>query len=88
MAVTISTEDLVAAQGKFAAFLAILLERAGVARASEFADLLGVFAATVGEEDAAQGEVLANWATLIADGAPRAHPTAAPSPFATDRPNG
>ncbi|MEO8812956.1 MAG: hypothetical protein ABI376_08610 [Caulobacteraceae bacterium] len=54
--------DLAAAQGKFAAFVAIILQRAGVAEVGEFADLLDVFAETVVETDPEQGRLLADWA--------------------------
>lgn len=64
------TEDggaavLEGAQSKFALFLAILLQRAGVAPVAEFAELLELFARTVAETDPAEGAVLARWAQLI-----------------------
>jgi hypothetical protein len=60
-----SVAQLAGAQGKFAAFIAVLLERAGVARASELADLLDVYAATVSETDPVEGDLLIEWAEVV-----------------------
>jgi hypothetical protein len=57
--------QLAGAQGKFAAFIAVLLERAGVARAAEFAELLDVYAATVSETDPVEGDLLTEWAAVV-----------------------
>jgi hypothetical protein len=65
-----SPSTLLHAQGKLVAFVAAMLQAAGIQQMEEFAALLGVFAATVAEEDAAQGEILAYWATIVRDGAP------------------
>jgi hypothetical protein len=62
--------QLAGAQGKFAAFVAVLLERAGVARAAEFADLLGVYAATVSETDPVEADLLTEWAEVVRASAP------------------
>jgi hypothetical protein len=60
-----SMADLAAAQGKFAAFVAIILQRAGVAEVAEFAALLDVYAETVIETDPEQGRLLADWAAVV-----------------------
>jgi len=60
-----SVEDLAGAQGKFAIFIASLLQRAGVTPMVEFADLLGVFAETVAETDPGEAKILKGWAASI-----------------------
>ena len=62
---TPSIDDLVGAQGKFAAFIASLLQRAGVAPMQEFADLLGLFADAVAETEPDEADILRNWAAAI-----------------------
>lgn len=57
--------DLAGAQGKFAIFVASLLQRAGVAPMGEFADLLGMFAETVADTDPGEAEILRDWADSI-----------------------
>jgi hypothetical protein len=56
-------DDLAGAQGKLVVFLASLLQRAGVVPASEFADLLEIFASSVAETQPSEGAILAGWAT-------------------------
>ena len=60
-----SIDDLVGAQGKFVAFVAMILQRAGAAEVNEFAALLDTFADTVVETDPEQGRVLAGWAAQV-----------------------
>lgn len=60
-----SPSTLADAQGKFAVFVAAMLQRAGGAPASEFADLLTVFARTVSETDPEEGKLLAAWADAV-----------------------
>jgi len=60
-----SIDDLVGAQGKFVAFVAVILERSGVAEVNEFAALLDTFADTVVETDPEQGRILAGWAAQV-----------------------
>lgn len=57
--------SLAGAQGKFAAFVAAMLHRAGVAPAAEFAALLDAFAQTVAETDPEEGKLLAEWADAV-----------------------
>jgi hypothetical protein len=59
-------DDLAGAQGKFAMFVASLLQRAGVAPMEEFAELLGLYAESVADTDAAEAEILRQWAAGIA----------------------
>jgi hypothetical protein len=56
---------LAGAQGKFAVFMAAMLQRAGGAPSAEFAELLGVFAQTVAETDPEEGKLLAAWADAV-----------------------
>ena len=58
-------DDLIGAQGKFVAFVAMILQRAGVADSGEFAALLDTFADAVVETDPEQGRVLAGWAAQV-----------------------
>ena len=60
-----SIDDLVGAQGKFAAFVASLLQRAGVAPMQEFADFLDLFADSVAETDPGEADILRTWAAAI-----------------------
>ena len=60
-----SVADLVGAQGKFALFVASLLQRAGVAPMTEFADLLNVFAQTVAETKPREAAILSEWASGV-----------------------
>jgi hypothetical protein len=53
------------AQGKFAAFMAAMLQRAGGPPAAEFAELLDAFAQTVAETDPEEGKLLAAWADAV-----------------------
>ena len=58
--------DLAGAQGKFAMFVASLLQRAGVAPMAEFAELLGLYAESVADTEPAEAEILRQWAAGIA----------------------
>jgi hypothetical protein len=58
------------AQGQLVAFLASLLQRRGVLKVEEFAQLLQVFADAVAETDASEGDILAHWASAARDIAP------------------
>ena len=53
------------AQGKFAVFLAAMLQRAGGPAAVDFAELLNAFALTVAETDPEEGKLLAAWADAV-----------------------
>ncbi len=57
---------LVCAHGKMVAMVASVLQASGVTTTTEFANLLRVFAQTVGEDDAQQAEILALWADTVA----------------------
>jgi len=48
------------------AMVASVLQASGVTTTDEFARLLKVFAATVGETDAEQAEILAMWSETVA----------------------
>jgi hypothetical protein len=58
--------DLVSAHGKMVALVASVLQASGVTTTDEFARLLKVFADTVGETDAEQGEILTLWSETVA----------------------
>jgi len=58
------------AQGQLVAFLASLLQRRGVLKVEEFAQLLQVFADAVAETDPGEGDVLAYWASAARDMVP------------------
>lgn len=58
-------DDVIGAQGKFAVFVASLLQRTGVAPMAETAALLKVFAASVAETEPGEGAILAQWAEAI-----------------------
>jgi len=58
------------AQGQLVAFLASLLQRRGVLKVEEFAQLLQVFADAVAETEPGEGEVLAHWASAVRDMVP------------------
>jgi hypothetical protein len=61
----VDPDDLAGAQGKFAVFVASLLQRAGVAPMSEFAELLDVSAESVAETEPGEAVILARWAEAI-----------------------
>ena len=62
---------LIRAQGRALALLAVLLGRAGVVPAGEFAHLLGLSAVLAAESAPAEGDILAVWAAMGgAGGAP------------------
>jgi hypothetical protein len=48
------------------ALVASVLQASGVTTTDEFARLLNVFAETVGEDDAAEAEILSLWASTVA----------------------
>jgi hypothetical protein len=60
-----TADTLVGAQGKFAVFVASLLQRAGVASMQEFAELLTLFAETVADTDPEEAEILRAWAAIV-----------------------
>lgn len=60
-----TVDDLAGAQGKFAMFVASLLQRAGVAPMEEFAELLAMFAETVADTDPGEAAILSQWAATI-----------------------
>ena len=60
-----TAETLASAQGKFAVFVASLLQRAGVAPMGEFAELLAIFADTVADTDPDEALILKSWAATI-----------------------
>lgn len=60
---------LIRAQGHALALLGVLLGRAGVVPAAEFARLLGLYAAATAETDPGEGDILACWAAMVSDGA-------------------
>ncbi len=62
--------DLMRAQAQLVAFLASLLQRRGVLKVEEFAQLLQVFADAVAETDPEEGDILAYWASTARDIAP------------------
>lgn len=57
---------LIHAHGKMVAVVASVLQASGVTTTEEFARLLKVFAATVGEADEEQAEILALWSETVA----------------------
>lgn len=57
---------LVTSHGKFVAVVASVLQAAGVTTTGEFAELLRVFAQTVGEDNPQEAEILALWADTVA----------------------
>jgi len=57
--------DQIQAQAQFVRLVAQVLDRADVLAATEFRELLGLFAVTVGEADPAQGRILAFWAASV-----------------------
>ncbi|MDR3474368.1 MAG: hypothetical protein P4M09_22190 [Devosia sp.] len=59
--------ELMRAQGQLVAFLASLLQRRGVLKVEEFAQLLQVFADAVAETDPGEGDILAYWASAARD---------------------
>ena len=60
---------LILAQGKALALLAAMLQRGGIIDASEFGNLLGIYAVTVAETEPDQGDILAVWAGIVRDSA-------------------
>jgi hypothetical protein len=66
----VSDLTLMRAQGKVVALIAAMLQGAGIQPMDEFANLLGLFAATVAEDDEDEGHILAYWAALVRDGVP------------------
>jgi hypothetical protein len=60
---------LIGAQGKALALVAAMLERGGVVTAQEFGDLLGIFAVTVAQDDADEGDILCVWAAIVKESA-------------------
>ena len=57
--------DRIGAQGKLLAFLAAVLQRAGVIQTGDFASLLEAFAETVAESDPGEGQLLAAWTAAV-----------------------
>jgi hypothetical protein len=51
------------------ALVAAMLQRGGVISVDEFANILGIFAVTVGESEPDEGEILALWAGIVKESA-------------------
>ena len=62
-----SVNDLAGAQGKFAIFIASLLQRADVASMREFGELLRLYASTVADTDPGEAATLRGWAATIGE---------------------
>ena len=58
-------DDLAGAQGKFAIFVASMMQRAGVAPMQEFSELLAMFADTVADTEPEEAAILSGWADAI-----------------------